>query len=598
MSQQPSPTQPLGIFRLGNLPQELVSSIANAVAIRDRCRLHQTCKSMYSLLADGIMKERQVTARVLAPKQEYERRLWKWSSPYTIAGIDMPDMSAWRYRVRFLRKPNKSEIFACAIERGDYENVRKYLRSGVDPNVYSPTGGFMLHVAVAARRAGMVTLLLEYGADPSYVHFDYDSDRFSAFSLGRESYFFYTLSRGGDLALILAFASSGKVDGFANYVTRHGSYATILACINAGMDFNLTSSKEETVAHALADRNDPVLFREMAPHLTSETMTRVSEIHMTPLHVALKRPTPDVAMELIEAGADTNFLDKSIDTTLFTALENGHFEAARLMLERKTNPPLDKYIGGREILAAISACDVGIIRTLIHRGASKEQDGNEYTSPLICAVRTGSLEIVQLVYEEGLKQPSLRYNPGKLFSPSAYASALALGKPDITDYLESCMDRDGSDPNIPCIPGSGTHANMARKIMEVMSDLHHLDQCIFGDEGMSKTHLVNQIALRILPLAGADFDSGRICDLVRKAQYICPDEQVRYPSMYALEGAIKDLELPGEEEEAGEGECAGPDNAGLLWKALPRLLSVIRKEVDSKRRTFSWRPWRRFLFVI
>ena len=56
--------------------------------------------------------------------------------------------------------------------------------------------------------------------------------------------------------------------------------------------------------------------------------------------------------------------------------------------------------------------------------------------------------------------------------------------------------------------------------------------------------------------------------------------------MYALVKAIKGLEWSEEEEETGEGEGTGtdPENAGLLGRALPRLLRVVRKEVDPERR--------------
>ncbi|KAJ9490226.1 hypothetical protein VN97_g3027 [Penicillium thymicola] len=120
--------------------------------------------------------------------------------------------------------------------------------------------------------------------------------------------------------------------------------------------------------------------------------------------------------------------------------------------------------------------------------------------------------------------------------------------------------------------------------MEIMSNLHRWDECIFDEPVNSNPipNLVHKIALHILPLAGANFDSGRICDLVQKAQYICP-EQVSYPSMYALV-VIKGLELSEEEEKTGEGEGTDLDNTGLLGNALPRLLRVVRKGVDPERR--------------
>lgn len=37
----------------------------------------------------------------------------------------------------------------------------------------------MLHVAVAVRQSGMVSLLLEYDADPFYLHFNHTRDPYS-----------------------------------------------------------------------------------------------------------------------------------------------------------------------------------------------------------------------------------------------------------------------------------------------------------------------------------------------------------------------------------------------------------------------------------
>lgn len=570
MAQQPDTTQSLGICNLGNLPQELVLSIASIMTIRDRCRLSQACKSLHSLLADDIMRWRQLNAQILAPKEVYEMNGWGWRSPYEIAGLELPNKYSKGCLV-VSGKPNKSEIVACAIRRGDFEAVRKYLRSGVDPDLYSTTGGYMLHVAVEANQPGMVTLLLEYGANPHSLHIT-----------KRTTPYYLAFRLEYHPELIIAFAKGGNIDCFVNDIAFRCTYEAVQACIDAGVDFNQTSSKGETVAHTLAQRNSLGMFRMMVPHLTMATLTKASKVHETPLDVAMKQSTRQLAMEFILAGADIN---RSIGTTVFTALETGHFEIARLLLKRNTDVFLEKYTGMCGLAVAISACNVGIIRTLIHRGVSKERDEHDYTSPLICAVRTESLEIVKLIYEEGSKHPSLRYIPGKLFSPSLYATALTLGNPKITEYVEDCINRDGSGSQIPCMPESDTHANLTRKIMEIISNLHRWNECIFDEPINSNPNpnLVHEIALRILPLAGADFDSGRVCDLVQKAQYTFP-EQVSYPSTYALVEAMKGFELLAEEEETGEGEGTDPDNTGLLGKALPRLLRVVRKEVDPERR--------------
>lgn len=50
--------------------------------------------------------------------------------------------------------------------------------------------------------------------------------------------------------------------------------------------------------------------------------------------------------------------------------------------------------------------------------------------------------------------------------------------------------------------------------MEIMSNLHRWDECIFDEPVKSNPNLIHEIAPHILPLAAANFDSGPICDLV------------------------------------------------------------------------------------
>lgn len=149
------------------------------------------------------------------------------------------------------------------------------------------------------------------------------------------------------------------------------------------------------------------------------------------------------------------------------------------------------------------------------------------------------------------------YNPGTLYSPSAYATALTLGRRDIVDYLEVCIDRDGGSS--PQIPESGTYANMTRKIMEIMSNIHHwYGSSASGIQTEIQRKRVYQIALHILPLADANFDSDRTCELVEEAQHICP-------VIHAV--------------------CGEEDRTGLLEKALPRFVRTIREDADSEKRT-------------
>ncbi|OQD91981.1 hypothetical protein PENSOL_c046G00644 [Penicillium solitum] len=547
MSQQPNFPQPLSSRGLGDLPVEIFLSIAKALSFRDRYKLHQTCKSIYLLLGNDIIEERAcLVAHALPSKQEYEELGWQWEEPDAIAGRHTPTHPIWNHPPEFLDRPRESESFACAIVRGDIETVQDYLCAGVDPNAYSLTGEFMLHIATSSNQPEILTLLLRHGADPSHPDF-------------RSGSLPYEQAIASNTALILAFARSHnhtEIHGFIHYVIGHYDLETVQACIDLGVDFNRADRSGETAAHALADRNWPEMFDLVAPHLTIETITMISKRNQTPLNIALCNPGADLAMRLVDAGADFDPIDKSSDTVLWNAIERLYFGIAYLILDRNAFAPLESYIGGRELQAAISARQYRIIQTLINRGVSKEQDERDIMSPLICAIRTGSLTILELFYEEGRK-PSLIHNPGTLYSPSAYATALALGGREIVDYLEVCIDRDGD--NSPQIPESDSYANMARKIMEIMSNIYHW--CAPSSSGPQievQRKRVNQIALHILPLASANFDSDRTRELVEEAQHICP-------AIHAV---------CGEEE----------DRADLLEKALPRLVRTIREEADPEKR--------------
>ncbi|OQE12304.1 hypothetical protein PENVUL_c001G05096 [Penicillium vulpinum] len=188
----------------------------------------------------------------------------------------------------FLRKPYNGEKLAYAVMHGDVETAKEYLHAGVSPNAYSLTGGLLLHVAAAATQPEMI-------------------------------------------------------DGFANFVVAFGILDVVQACLDAGVDFNRTYEKtKESVAHYLALHIPTELFDLLAPHLTFETMTKVSAARRTPLQVALGRGEC-IAMKLIEAGADINPLDKSIDTALLVAIKKHCFKAARLILERHQRFPGKPY---------------------------------------------------------------------------------------------------------------------------------------------------------------------------------------------------------------------------------------------------------------
>jgi ankyrin repeat protein len=106
-----------------------------------------------------------------------------------------------------------------------------------------------------------------------------------------------------------------------------------------------------------------------------------------------------VVEELVKAGADVNLQDRLGNAPLLTACNRGHV----IVVEELVKAGADVYLQGKYDTPLIAACNRGHVRVmeeLVKAGADVNQNNQWGHTPLIAAVRKGSLSTAKCLVEQ------------------------------------------------------------------------------------------------------------------------------------------------------------------------------------------------------
>lgn len=104
--------------------------------------------------------------------------------------------------------------------------------------------------------------------------------------------------------------------------------------------------------------------------------TRDYSTRETPLHIAIKRNEPDdyqIALLLLQKGADPNLRDRDGNTAMMTAVNVGNLEVIPLLLKVKANVNQGNNSGETPLIRAVQRRDLQLVRTLLTAGADPDQ---------------------------------------------------------------------------------------------------------------------------------------------------------------------------------------------------------------------------------
>ena len=146
-------------------------------------------------------------------------------------------------------------------------------------------------------------------------------------------------------------------------------------------------------------------FRDLVKHLVANYRGDINARggrRGSAVNAALVKGNVEIALLLLDQGADVNIMDSGGYTPLYTASEPGHRDNVEFLLKHHADvdlmsgPTSDTALG----IAAVMG-EVEIARILLHRGASVDSRDNEGWTPLFLASRYGHLDIVRLLIQSG-----------------------------------------------------------------------------------------------------------------------------------------------------------------------------------------------------
>jgi hypothetical protein len=152
--------------------------------------------------------------------------------------------------------------------------------------------------------------------------------------------------------------------------------------------------------------------------------------HGSAVNVALVKGHVDIAMLLLEHGADVNTVDSRGLTPLHQAIERDRSDHFKLLLEHHADIHLRDTNGVTPLCQAATFGELAFTRELLRRGAAVDALNHEGWSPLMAASRYGRLDVARCLVESGacVDTPS-----GAGWSPLKMASR--YGHLDIVRFL-------------------------------------------------------------------------------------------------------------------------------------------------------------------
>lgn len=298
---------------------------------------------------------------------------------------------------------------------GNGDIVRLLLRAGADRDVRAERGHQPIHIAAMAERTAALEVLLEAGANV-----DAEGERgTTALMIAAER---------GDLEAIKLLLRAGADPNHANQL---GSTALLIAVDQGHVDVSETLLERGALIEPPERANvlSPLMLavavddREMSEMLLSHgadarrprfidssalvdhgfAIEAGTQIHLTPLLIAVHHGNREFADLLVAHGADPKFInDEGLDA-LYIAVLTGNDKMTRWALEHGADPNRANQRGDRPLILAIEQANHDVAGVLLAGGADPKLADERGILPMQAAREAGQHELVALLARHGVE---------------------------------------------------------------------------------------------------------------------------------------------------------------------------------------------------
>ncbi|KAL4657022.1 ankyrin repeat domain-containing protein 50-like [Arapaima gigas] len=254
--------------------------------------------------------------------------------------------------------------------------------------------------AAEGNRSGVVSLLLERGADPGHRDKDNMTPLLLAAYEGHVEVVELLLEAGADVDEITAAHASGAITPLLAAASM-GHMAVVNVVLFWGAAVDAIDSEGRTALSLAATRGSTEVVRALLDRGLDEN--HKDHLGWTPLHAAACGGHKAVCAVLTDSGsmARVGELDNDGHTPLILAAQEGHCSTVRLLLDRRS--PIDHrgYDGHSALSAAALEGHRDVVELLMRRGADTDVRDAEGRPLLYLLVLESRLDIAALLADKG-----------------------------------------------------------------------------------------------------------------------------------------------------------------------------------------------------
>ncbi|MFO1502807.1 MAG: ankyrin repeat domain-containing protein [Steroidobacteraceae bacterium] len=247
-----------------------------------------------------------------------------------LAAITSPDVDV------NAKAPDGSTALMWAVFNVDKELVRALLKAGAKANVTNSYGATALGEAIKLEDIELVRLLLDAGANVNSPNLDHQTALMLAVSMGSPEIAKLLVERGADVNAIETFRGQNALMWAAG-----GNQPEIVDLL---------------LAHGAKNVNMRAKSDDWARQMTSEPRAQFQSRQtggLTALLYATRSGCLRCAQSLVKAGADVNMPNPDGVTPLINALDNKRYDIAMFLLDKGANPHTWDMSGRTPIYVAV-----------------------------------------------------------------------------------------------------------------------------------------------------------------------------------------------------------------------------------------------------
>ncbi|NWJ10085.1 ASB3 protein, partial [Crypturellus undulatus] len=224
---------------------------------------------------------------------------------------------------------------------------------------------------------------------------------------------------------------------------RKGDVKMLKKLIKEGYSIDVPDNRGWMPIHEAAVCNSRECLKLLIRAAPSEKYLQAKTFEaMSALHLSVSHGCAESVSTLLGAGADPNEVTAEESTPLFLAVEKGHTDIVKLLLQHGANVNgRHTWAGWSSLHGASSEGHIEIIKILMEKGADKEYENDSGITPLFIAAQYGMLESLRMLISYGANvncQAKDKATPLLIAAQEGHAKCVEL------------LLSEGADPNLYC----------------------------------------------------------------------------------------------------------------------------------------------------